>query len=243
MLTAAVVCLLACCAVGGANAASVGGVAATSLLASTQAAAPKPPVVVAWENFDGADGTKIASTSTDGGKKVWAAPRCTWTIASNGARSSSGDCALVINIGVVDASIEVTVARNASSAWDAGIVFGSNAAASQFLTVEYTSAANGTIELWKYNGRWTMLASTTNLYPGGVATTPDSIVLRVESPSPVAPATTSVIRVLIDATPRLSATLSAADQASYKGASQTNAGAYAYFDPTTTFDNFHVDTP
>ena len=224
-------------------AATLGGVKAQSLTALSQTANAPSPTIVAWENFDGVNATGIAGTVTDGGAKKWIAPRCTWTLNSNRAQTTNADCTLIIDAGVVADSAEVTLVRNASTVWDSGLLLRSNAAATVFLTAEYTSVSNGSLELWRYNGTWTALGRITGLYPSGVKTAPASVVVRVEAPTPTAPATVTTIRCLLDGAVKLSVALSAADQASFSTTTQTYAGPYAYFDATTGFDNFHVETP
>lgn len=228
---------------GGAAASSLGGLAPNKLGAFTYGAATGAPVVSAWENFNGANGTNVNGTTTDGGGLTWSAPRCTWTLTGNQARSTASDCPLVVNPALVNSSVEATISRNGSTAWDAGIIFQSNAAATRFLSAEYTAGSNGSLEIWSFNGGWALLGSVTNLYPGGVATAPASIVLRVESPAPVSPATTSTLRFFINGTQVTTVTLSAANQGLYKIAGQTRSGVYTYYDSSSTFDNVHVDQP
>ena len=225
------------------HSAALGTLSATTLMARTVPGAPVLPLLIAWENFDGANGATVAGTTTDAGAKTWTAPRCTWSLASNKAKSTAGDCPLLINSGVVNLSAEVKLFRNGSTAWDAGVIVDANSSASKFLTVEYTSASNGSIEVWKYKGSWVSLGSTTNLYPGGVSTAPASIALRVVATAPVSPATTGDIRVSVDGVQRLAVTLSAADQTTFKAAAQTFVGPYTYNDATSSFDSFLAETP
>ena len=124
-----------------------------------------------------------------------------------------------------------------------GLALRSNAGATVFLAVEYTSTANGSLELWKFNGAWTNLAKTTGLYPGGVTTAPAALTLRAEASTPIAPATATTVRCYLGGTLRLTFTLTAADQGTFSAAAQTYVGPYTYSDATSTFDNFHVDTP
>ena len=137
----------------------------------------------------------------------------------------------VVNPALVNSSVEATISRNGSTAWDAGIIFQSNAAATRFLSAEYTAGSNGSLEIWSFNGGWALLGSVTNLYPGGVAT------------APVSPATTSTLRFFINGTQVTTVTLSAANQGLYKIGGQTRSGVYTYYDSSSTFDNVHVDQP
>ena len=59
----------------------------------------------------------------------------------------------------------------------------------------------------------------------------------------VDPATATTVRCYLGGTLRLTFTLTAADQGTFSAAAQTYVGPYTYSDATSTFDNFHVDTP
>lgn len=237
------VCAIAMSAAAPASAATLGGIGTRILTSVAVNATSGAPTVVVWENFNAANATNIVGTKTDGGAKTWSAPRCSWTVASNRAVSTRADCPLLVDSGNTSSIADINVARNGSTAWDAGIVLRSNAAATTFLAGEYTSASNGSVELWKYDGSWVSLSRTTGLYPSGVATAPASVTLRVEALAPVAPATTTTIRASLDGTPRLSFTLTPSDHTLFAGAAQSFVGPYTYFDATTTFDNFHLDIP
>jgi len=239
----ATIAVVGASAVSGASAASLGGLTTRALTAATMASVTGAPVVLAWENFNAANGTNINGTVTDGGGDTWVVPRCTWRVQSNQADSTVGDCPLISDPGVFNYSAEVTVSRNGSTTWDAGLIVNSNLAATQFLTAEYTAASNGSLELWAFNGGWTNIGLVTNLYPGGVGTAPASIVLRFEVPAPVFPATTSVLRGYINGNPVVSATLTGPEQTVFKNATHRHAGVFTYFDGTSTFDNYHVETP
>ncbi len=236
-------CAVESFAVTSASAATLGGISTRILTSVAVNATSGAPTVTVWENFDAINATNIVGTKTDGGAKTWSAPRCSWTVTSNRAVSTRADCPLLVDSGNTSSIAEVALARNGSTAWDAGIVLRSNATATTLLAVEYTSASNGSVELWKYNGSWVSLGRTTGLYPSGVATAPASVTLRVEALAPVAPATTTTVRARLDGTQRLSFTLSAADHAIFAAATQSFVGPYTYFDATTTFDNFHLDIP
>ena len=220
----------------GASAASLGGIVPLALSAAKVTAASGAPAVVAWENFDGANGANLNGTTLDGGGLTWAAPRCTWTIQTNQARSTSGDCPLVVNPAIWNYSAEVVVARNGASAFDAGCFFNSNAAATQFMSVEYTSGSNGSVELWSFNGGWTFLGSVTNLYSGGIGTAPATVTLRVQT-------TATQVIISLNGVAVLTYTLNAAQIATYKNATHTRAGLYTYFDAVSTFNDFHLDNP
>ena len=104
------VVLISSSAVG--HSAALGNVSATSLMARTVVGAPVLPSLIAWEDFDGTNGAAVAGTTTDVGAKSWTAPRCTWSLASNKAKSTSGDCPLLINAATVNLSTEVKLFRN-----------------------------------------------------------------------------------------------------------------------------------
>ncbi len=217
-----------------AHAAGLGGVTSARLTASTQATSTGAPTVVAWEDFTGTDGTNLNGTPTNGGTPIWTAIRGTWRIIGNQADASTGDVALVVDAGSPDRSVEATVRRGGTT-FDIGVVANMNAAGTEFITVELTSAANGRLEMWRYNGGWTLLASVAGLYSGPATGWPASAVLRFESQPG------GVMNVLLDGVPRLSHTLSAADQTVFKNTAHQRFGLYSYFDGVSRWDDFHVD--
>ena len=232
--------LLAAFAIGGvtaASAASLGGVTTAALTATTMTATSVAPTVVAWENFNSTTGTNINGTTTDGGSKTWTAIKGTWKIAGNRAQATTTtDALLAVNLGLANGAIEATVYHGSATSWDAGFAVNANATGTQFLTTEWTSNGSGSLELWSFNaGTWTQLAQATNLYPGGLATAPASIVLRLS-------AVGANLTASINGVPTVSATLSAANQTIYKNATHTYFGLYVYFDQLSTFDDAHVDT-
>ena len=222
-----------------AAAATAGGVSGAVLTGFNFAASTGAPAVVAWENFNGADGTNINGTTTDDGAKTWAVNPTggSWTILTNAARSTSANTSLVIDGGSANGSAVVTLNRNGATTFDAGLTINRNAAGTQFLTAEWTSNSSGSVELWSFNGGWTNLASVTNLYPGGIGTAPASITLTLTSSS------ANVVTAFINGTSVVSTTLSAANITTFKNATHQLAGPYQWTSNGIGWDNFHFDNP
>lgn len=221
---------------GSASAATIGGVNAQEL-ASFEVVGPSgAPTVLTWENFDGTNGTNISGTSPDWGPGTWRSIGGTWRIQGNQADSTSVSLGS-INVhvaGITDAATEVTVDRFGSTNFDAGILFNDNNYS--VLVLRYRSVSNGTLALYSWNGSYALLASVTNLYPGGIATAPASVTLRVR-------ASGSAVEAFIDGASQFTYTLSAAEQSIFKSSTHTGYGMWTEFDTTSKFDNFHVDTP
>jgi hypothetical protein len=229
-------------ALGGraASAATIGGVTSAQLTGISMAASTGAPAVVAWEAFTGTNGSNLNGTTTDGGGKTWSINPTggAWTVQSNQAKSTSANTSLVIDAGAFSDSAVATVYRNGATTFDAGLTVNRNSGGTQFLTAEWTSTSNGSLELWKYNGgTWTLLASVTNLYPSGIGTAPASIVLKLTT-SP-----TGVLTAYVNGTSTVTATLSAADQTTYKNATHQLFGLYQWTSDGLTFDDFHLDNP
>jgi hypothetical protein len=222
-----------------ASAATIGGITSAKLTGLTMAASPGAPVVVAYEAFTGSNGTNLSGTSTDGGGKTWSVNPSggSWTIQSNTARSTSASTSLVIDAGANSDSVVATVYRNGATTFDAGLTVNRNSTGSQFLTVEWTNAANGTLQLRKYNSGFTTLASATNLYPGGIGTAPSSIVLKLTTSS------AGVLTAYINGTSTVTYTLTAAEQTTYKNATHQLFGLYQSTSNGIGWDDFHLDNP
>jgi hypothetical protein len=199
------------------------------------------PAVVAWENFTGANNTDLNGTVTDGGGKTWSVNPTggTWSIRTNAARASTANSALVIDGGGPNRTVVATLLRSGSTNFDVGLTINGNAAGTQFLTAEWTSAANGTLLLQKYNGAFTTLASVNNLYPGGIGTAPASIVLSLSSLG------SNVVTASVNGVGVLSTTLSAADVATYKNATHQLLGLYrgTTGNAAPLWDDLHEDNP
>lgn len=220
-----------------AAAASVGGLTSTALGAWSNVAATGAPTVVAWENFDGTNGTNLNGTTTDGGSRTLSRVGGTWTISSNRAVSTSADSYLLLNGSSASRAVEVTIHRNGATSFDGGPIVSGNSGASTLLSADWMSSSNGSIELWKkVGGSWTLLSSVSNLYPGGIGTAPSSVTVRIDAIS------SSLVTVSLDGVVRISYTLTASEQTTFKNASQTFAGIISYNTNQLTFDNFHVDS-
>jgi hypothetical protein len=223
-----------------ADAKPLGGITSATISASTQSAATGAPTVLAYENFTGANGTNLNGATTDGGGKTWSVNPTggAWTIQGNAARSTTANTSLVIDAGSPSDTVVVTLFRNGATTFDAGLTINRNAAGTQFLTAEWTSTANGSLELWKFTGgAWTEYTAVTNLYPGGIGTAPASIVLSLSS------TTGGVLSASINGVPVVSTTLSAGDQTTFKNATHQLAGPYQWTSNGITFDDFHLDNP
>ena len=224
---------------GPAGAASAGGVTGAVLTAFNFASSAGVPSVVAWENFNGVDGTNLNATTTDGGAKTWAVNPAggSWTLLTNAARSTSANSSLVIDGGSANGSGVVTLNRNGAAVFDAGLTINRNAAGTQFITAEWTSNSSGSMGLWSFNGGWTSLGSVTNLYPGGIGTAPASITLTLTSSS------ANVITAFINGVSAVSVTLSAANITTFKNATHQLVGPYQWTSNGIGWDNFHFDNP
>ncbi len=216
-----------------AEAASLGGVKSANLTAVRQNTTSGAPIVTAWENFNGTNGTNINGTTTDGGSKTWLAVRGTWRIFGNQADADNGDVALVVDASTPHQAVEATVSRGGTT-FDIGVVFNMNSTGTEFITTELTSNSNGRLEMWRYNGGWTLLASAANLYTGPASGWPTSANLRVS-------AVGGNVTVYLDGTQQISHTLSGADQTTFKNANHQYFGLYSYFDGNSRWDDFHID--
>ena len=229
-------------AVGGgvASAAPIGGITTAKLTALTMAASTGAPTVVAWENFNGTNGTNLNGTVTDGGAKTWSVNPAggAWTIQGNGAQSTTPNSSLVIDAGAPSRSVSATIFRNGATTFDVGLTINRNAAGTEFLTAEWTNTANGSMELWKFSGgAWTEVDVISNLYPGGIATAPASITLTLSSLS------TGALTAFINGVQVVTYTLTAAEQTLFKNAAHQLAGPYQWLSNGLRFDDFHLDNP
>lgn len=219
-----------------ASAATVGGVVSVELSAFSQPSTTGAPTVLSWENFDGPNGTNISGTSPDWGPGTWRSIGGVWRIQGNQADSNSVSLGSinVHNPGLLDAATEVTLDRFGSTSFDAGILFNDNDYS--VLVLRYRSVGNGTLALYGWNGGYALLASVSNLYPGGVATAPATVTMRVR-------ASGATVEAFLDGVLLFTYTLTAAEQSVYKATGHDGYGLWTEFDTTTKFDNFHVDTP
>ncbi len=219
----------------GADAAGLGGVTSKTMANTRQLQAPQVPTVIAWDNFDAANNTNYSGRTTTGGGRTWNAVRGTWRVQGNQIDVTAGDVALVVDAGTPFAAAEATVLRGGAT-FDIGVVTNMNAAGTQFISAELISTNNGELQVWKYNGGWTLLANVTNLYSGPASGWPTSTTVRMSS------ATGGVMTVTIGGTIVSTFTLSAADRATFQNATHQNFGLYSYFDGVSRWDDFHVDT-
>ncbi len=223
--------------ISAASATSLGGLAPQSLMARTMVGTTGAKTVIAWENFNGANGTSIAGTTTDGGARIWAAnPAATWTISGNAARTTTANRSLVINPSQWNYTSEVRAFRGGTN-FDGGLTINRNSAGSEFITCEWTSNSNGSMEIWRFSGGgWAQWAGVANLYPGGIATAPASIVIGCGTNS------TSVYAT-IDGVQVAAYTLTLAERTTFFRAANQLTGPYQWLATTMTFDDFHVDNP
>lgn len=221
-------------AIGAASAASLGGATSTGQAAFAFGASTGAPTVRAHENFTASNNSAISGTSTDSGGFTWSTPAGTWTVQSNQADSNSVDSAMLLfNGGVSNGSAEAVISRNSNNSWDTGVVINANSTGSDCLLANWWAGTSGSISLYKrVANSYTQLADVSNLYP---STIPASATVRIESPS------SSIIKVYLDGVLKLTYTLSAGEQTTFKNGTHTYTGVEGYFDGTSTFDNFHLD--
>jgi hypothetical protein len=237
-LCAVAVASAALASTSGASAATLGGITSGALSGYSVAQASGAPTVLVWDNFDGPNGQVLAGTGTNNSVPLtWTATGCAWTVSSNqAANAGTNSCALRVNATpAFNRSSGTTLTRN-GTAWDCGVILNSNAAMTQFISAEWTSNSNGSLEIWAYNGGWTNLVALTNMYASPAAA-PASIDLRMTSQAG------GVLRAYIDGVEVLTTTLSAANQTTFYNTSHTYFGIFGYFDATSRFNDFHLDTP
>ncbi|MEZ5230473.1 MAG: hypothetical protein R2710_28535 [Acidimicrobiales bacterium] len=218
-----------------ADAAGLGGITSRTLSASRQIKAAQAPTVIAWDNFNAPNNTNLNGRTTTGGGKTWIARRGTWTIQGNRADTNSGDVALVLDAGTPYAAVEATTFRGGTT-FDIGVVTNMNSAGTQFLTAELLSTNSGELQVWKYDGGWTLLANVTNLYSGAATGWPASTTVRMSS------STGGVMTVTIGGAVVSTFTLSAADRTTFQNATHQFFGLYSYFDGVSVWDDVHVDS-
>lgn len=221
-----------------ASAAGLGGLQTSSFTTTAAGASSGAPTVLIWENFNGATGNLIAGTTTDGGGRTWAQWWSTWRIANNRARPETIDAWGIVGVdsGLVDFSVEATMFRNGTQ-WGGGVFANGRNDGSRQISAEWTNLNNGSYELWSYNaGSWLMLGSVTNLYPGGPATAPSSIVIRLAAHG-------NSLVASYDGVPVMTVALTPAQVTTFKAAASRYAGLIVYEDTTSRFDDFHVDLP
>lgn len=221
-------------AIGAASAASLGGATSTGQSAFALAATTGAPTVRAHENFTGTNGSTLNGTSTDSGGFTWSAAAGTWTVLNNQADTNAVDSAMLLfNGGVSSGSAEAVISRNGNASWDTGVVINANSTGSDCLIANWWNGSSGSISLFKrVSNSYTQLAAVSNLYPTTIAS---SATIRIESPS------SSIIKVYLDGVLKITYTLTAGEQTTFKNGTHTYAGVEGYFDGTSTYDNFHLD--
>lgn len=225
--------LAALAAVPPAWAASLGGLTSAAFVGYTFTFSTGAPTVIAYDSFDGPNGTDLDGLTIESGGAAWLAAGGAWAIQGDQARSTSAvSSVLLVDSGTADASVEATVSPNGNTQWDAYVIANSDAAFTAGLLANWWYAGDGTLSLYEgVGGVFTPLATVSGLYPGGA---PGSAVIRLES-SP------STVRVYLDDTLMITHALDGSEQALLKNAGQHHVGIGADLDATSTFDNFHVD--
>ena len=209
----------------GVSAATLNGVAAAKIGAWNIPGTTGAPNVLAWANFNGTTGTNLNGQALNGGG-TWSADIGTWTIQTNTAAASNTALAnLVTSAGTNSASVFVTLTIGASAR--AGVLALDNTANAVYAL--YSKGAGGTVQLYKYNGGPTLLATVTGIG------TPASAIMKLD-------ATTSTLKVSWNGAVVLSYTLTAAENAVFKTGTNLRYGIIADNDAVTRFDDFHVDS-
>lgn len=217
-----------------ADAATLGGVNSAVLSAFSATGSSGAPSVTAWEDFERSNRTRLDGQITDGGGLTWVAVRGNWRIRQNRANATRGDVALVVDAGTPDQSAEATLFRGGTT-FDFGLVANMNADGSEFIAAELSSASNGQVELWRFDGAWTLLVAVGNLYTGAASGWPTSTTMRLESTSG------GQMRVSLDGSLLIDHTLGPADQSRFKNADHQWFGLHSYYDGASQWDDFHID--
>lgn len=224
--------LAALAAVPPAAAGSLGGLLSATFAGYTFAFSPGAPTVVAADSFTGSDGTNLDGLAVESGGLTWAATGGTWTLQSGRARSTSAvSSALLVDGGSSGGAVEAAVSPG-GAAWDTYLILDADASFTTALVADWWSGSDGTIALYsEIDGTFTEVASVTDLYPGGA---PASAVVRLE-------ASATTVHVYLDGALVITYTLSGAEQTRFGAAGQTWAGIGTDLDPSSTFDDFHLD--
>ncbi len=210
----------------GVSAASLNGIATAKLGAWNVPGTTGAPTVATWSSFTAPNNTNLNGAALNGGG-TWIAQFGTWRVSSNRAGSSNaGYSNLTTSVGTVNAAVETTTVDLGGNP-TAGVVAMSNG--TSFVFAQYDKSSGGRTRLFKYvSGVVTQLAQATGV--GG----PVISSLRLD-------ATTNNLAVSWNGAVVLTYTLTAAEVALFKSAGHTRFGIIANGDPSTNFDNFHVD--
>jgi hypothetical protein len=210
---------------GSSSAASLGPLASGSLGAWSLTGGTGAPTVAGWDNFTRPNGTNLNGQPTAGGGPAWQVITGTWTNTPNGAKSSNtADAAIVVDCGSSNLTTTAVMSMPLGN-FSAGLTL--KATGSWLLTVDYSSASSGRIDIATvFNGTETVLATVT-----GVGRT---------SPATLsATYTDGVVTVRLNGVQQLTTTLSWGN-ALLAGFS-TRSGLYADSDALTTFDDFRCE--
>ncbi len=210
----------------GVSAATLNGVTTAKIGAWNMPGSTGAPTVTTWSSFTAPNNTDLNGAALNGGG-TWIAQFGTWRVSSNRAGSSnSGFSNLTTSVGTVNAAVEATTIDLGGSP-TAGLVAMSDG--TSFVFAQYEKSSGGRIRLFKYvSGTVAQLAEVTGV--GGPVISP----MRLD-------ATTNTLQVSWNGVVVLTYTLTAAEVALFKSAGHTRFGIIANGDPSTNFDNFHVD--
>ena len=205
-------------------AASTNGLSPRTLGAWTIPGGTGAPTVVTWDSFTGTNGTSLSGRALSGGGN-WVVNGGTWTIQTNRAASTSATRARIsVAGGNQNRSALATLTIGASAR--AGLVALDSGTA--YIYAVYSKASSGTMQLYKFSGSATLLASVTGI---GLPATAE---MKLD-------ASTNTIRVSFAGVQVLSYTLTAAEITTFKNAANNRYGLIADADSVTRFDDFHVD--
>jgi hypothetical protein len=209
-----------------AHAASI-GLAAKRLGSFAIANAPTAPTVYAWTAFTAANNTDLNGLALPSGQ-TWTVHIGTWRINTNQAATtvSTALSNASVAVGTVNAAVQITMIFGAT-ARRAGVTFlddGTNG-----MYVVYSNQNGGQLQMYKYQGGATLLATTTNVG------TPASATLRVET-------FTNTINVYFAGTLVMTYTLTAAEATLFKAAAHDRFGIIADSDTNTKFDDYRVES-
>ncbi len=209
-----------------ASAASLNGIAAADLGSWTVPGGTGAPTVLTWADFDGANNTKLAGTTLNGGG-TWTGQNGTWRSVSNQARSSrKARSNLTTPVGTTNAAVEAQLhpGKNPS----AGLIALSDG--TSYVWAELTKSSGGRISLYEYvGGTATQLAQVS-----GVGL-PASAIMRLD-------VGTDTVAVSWNGAVVLTYALTASEIARFRSAGHDRFGLMANGDSATRFDDFHVDS-
>jgi hypothetical protein len=209
-----------------AHAASI-GLASRKLAAYTVSGAPTVPTVYAWTNFTAANNTDLNGLALPSGQN-WTVHIGTWRINANQAATTASTALsnASVSVGTTSAAVQANLTFGAT-ARRAGLTFLDDGTNGMYVVV--SNQNGGQIQMYKYQGGATLLATATGIG------TPASATLRVE-------AFTNTINVYFGGTLVLTYTLTPAEATLFKGAAHVRFGIIADSDTNTTFDDYRVES-